>query len=87
MIALLLVVLGKLTSWLVSLLPVSPFASLESQVPASLDAGLAWLNTFVPVGAIVGVMTAWAAAMLAFVVVVLVRRFTLDKLLATFGIK
>lgn len=45
----------------VSLLPASPLESVYGSL-AIVGEGLGWLNWFVPVGTLLGIMTAWLAA-------------------------
>lgn len=53
--------LRQVCAGLVDLLPHSPFQDYYGALGAVSD-GLAWLNWFVPVGALLGIMTVWLVA-------------------------
>lgn len=86
MLALLAGLLGKLCSWLADVLPESPFSSALGSIPESASVGVAWLNTFVPVSQIVALVTAWAAALVAVVVIRFVKKFTIDSIVSVFDV-
>lgn len=52
---------------LVSLLPQSPFQDFYSTLGMVSD-GLRWLNWFVPVGTLLGIMTVWLVAIAGYYV-------------------
>ncbi len=52
---------------LVDLLPASPFEQFYSAFNV-IGQGLGWLNWFVPVGTILGIMVAWLVAIAAYYV-------------------
>lgn len=54
-------------SGLVSLLPQDPFVDVFSGFGA-LSQGLGWLNWFVPVGALLGIMSVWLVAIAGYYV-------------------
>jgi hypothetical protein len=60
MIAILLKVIAWIGSAVVSLLPASPFASLDVQGFGQPYIG--WANWFVPFGTLFGIFSAWVAA-------------------------
>lgn len=86
MVALLLGVIGKLCTWFADVLPVSPFASLLPTVDPVFSTGIAWLNTFVPVGQIVTLIGAWGASFIAYLAVKLFKKFTVDKLISVIDV-
>lgn len=86
MVALLLGLIGKAVSWLADVLPESPFIAAVGELGSGFEVGLAWLNTFVPVGQIAAMVTAWAVALVAVVAVRLFKRFTLDKVTSVFDL-
>lgn len=60
--------LGDVCNWFIGLLPNDPFSSVLSMVAPSgvVATGLSWLGYFVNVPVIVGLVTTWAAAVLAY---------------------
>lgn len=65
-------VLNVIISAVISVLPQSPFANYDW---GSFDVtGLHWLNWFVPVGQMLTLLTAWAAAVASYYVVMAILR-------------
>lgn len=60
MLSILLSLFGSLLSWLASVLPASPFASLSLSLSGVANA-LGWLNWVVPVGDMLTLFAAWLA--------------------------
>lgn len=86
MLSLLAGVLRKLIYFLLGILPESPFANALGTLPASIENGLAWLNTFIPMESIVLLIGLWAVALVNYIAVRLILEFTLNKVTSVFGI-
>lgn len=82
MVALVGALLRKIFYFLRSVLPSSPFANALGQVPTSIHLGLAWLNTIVPIGQIVALVTAWGLALFGVVAVKLIYKYTAGKFIS-----
>lgn len=60
MLSILLGLFGSLLSWLATVLPASPFASLSLSL-SGVGNALGWLNWVVPVGQMATLFAAWLA--------------------------
>lgn len=63
------------TEWALSLLPNSPFLFLDNYDTRAFNQYFRWFNWFVPVGSILGIMTAWCTAILIYYAVQVVLRW------------
>lgn len=70
MLSLITSVIGAIVSWLVAVLPVSPFSGLVLDGVGDVGLYLGWLNWLVPFGDLLALFAAWIAAGLVWASVV-----------------
>ena len=66
--------INRFASWLLSLLPHSPFTSIKSFLKP-IEPYLGYLNWFVPVDWILGVLVAWLGAIATFYIYSIIMRW------------
>lgn len=62
--------------WALGILPDSPFLVLDTMDTTEFYQYFKWLNWFIPVGAILNVLTLWCTAILVYYVVQIVLRWS-----------
>lgn len=66
--------LNKFANWVLNLLPLSPFKSIDSFL-SPIKPYLGYLNWFVPIGWIIGVMSVWLSAIALFYIYSIIMRW------------
>lgn len=80
MIAVITALLSGIVSWLVSVLPASPFSSITSAGLGDWTQYLGWLNWLLPISDCLTLFTAWLSLVLVYVV----ARFVVNKIVLPF---